>query len=1775
MTVSNPKCKVSAFMRVTAIITLCAFIYSFVIYEPLRASVEFAQDQHSVKEIKDKLENFVLPYRYGRIMGGYGADTNRLVVYIQDLHCNPEVQKNIYEIINVISNRYGVNKIYMEGAPKGKVDASLLNVIPEETRNKVFENLLCKGLIGGAEYYGITKAQDKLYGLEDWNVYKANLLRIQKLLENKEENKSISENLNQSLRKIQSKYLSENIWKLEKTLNDASNQKRYLKYEKLGNKYGENVNSYPNLARYIKLLRLKNSISFKRIPEELQRFVGELKTIVPFGVYQALVSKLEDPNREEEYYFGLSEVAKKYAPDINKKYPDVSQFLEYITLNYQINPVYLVAEESSFVERVISKKADNETDKEVIFLSGMIKKFNNLAELKLTPGEFSYFKENKNWFRALIQKYIPASELTQAIKLLDNEEIYSFFETNLSRNDIFVKNITDSERSEESRCLNNHGVDSVLSHLSEFKTIDIVVAGGFHAEVTGALKKRNISYLAITPNASNKFDANLYDRVITGRLKTTDILNSALSPEGISVAIEKLNQHGIARGNPAELSNLVLLLQKINEEFSREGAQNSSEMTNEIADKLQKGVKIKTDPDGKFEALVIPSKDFKDNVTITVRNDEAIFEHSKASKKTGIKLLDGSSILTVVATVMEYFAHNPKVALVLFIAGITTLIYRFKKLYKDNKVLRHKVRLREATISEKNKSLRSKDEQIAELNEKIKLQEAENNRLKQIAEKDGLTGLYRKEVFYSQLALEISQADRRSDGKTVSVLFIDADHFKSINDTYGHDAGDYVLKSIAKVLNGNNPNANGLVSALRQSDMSFRYGGEEFVVILPETDKQGAEKTAERIRKAVENLELMYKDKTMRITISIGLSIYNDENDISGDVDNRIRDSGELILRADAALYNAKHSGRNRISHANKKDITDLGSNIGIIQIAEGAVNATKSITPKAIAAGAVEIFTGINDMPAHMRGRFAVIAYTSQNESDLEPIARALAAKGVWPVAVKFDGSLQEGAKLGAKLPLKMKEASYTADIYYNWIPLKGVPGIKMLKLNIDPDMGNMSQVTKYNTNLSAVIDILSREEKDPIKMELLGKNVSDSGIKFGSCITGINIGKNEQLLKGSIVAFDMNKLPSPASDIDLKKDINPFIAVLEEKSKTYYVGEESKEEKRHNELNITRGVTVFADATKEQAIEFIRKINDSNEITEVYFGLNDSDAGVLTEEAIKSSSKQAGRYFNVDKSADYQNALNSIIKSWKEGIHTKIDITWDNKAGAEEFINKLKQAQKKEKINSKVIIRVGVPMNMMAKILNMGFKADVVTDNHFDASKIAWDGGTPQITVYGEKDSDTDNKFIESYSTIVKESKADELVYYFKKMDNTNALLDKLINHFIDALSQTDAETPSVNFKSGREFVRRNMNAEEMGIAAHSLLSAQEGKSTAKELLDIVESGDVSASAINKISALMGKINSPLMLKVGINRSVETIEQADNEKDKKLALFKIKGIIYQSLAGAFYNKAVENVKDASLLKGMRNDIEEMIFKQAAGLCYVNSSLQVMKDESIDDMITLLPGRLSLLNDADKESLAGYVVEQAKKGSILTQFKLVDALYKGGMENQLVDLAKSIIVPETLTAEEKVYLINLVTIFHKMKIDINFEPEDPGSINLSEPSLSMLALSLSMGRILKAEQLTEIGVDLSRIRQVINSKEIDNPQALLAMQTLLIKSSLTPEKVDIQLGALSRDIKTYDSGPLSAAWQLMLERLAIRKQLEITNDDLKRIKAIETRHFISVFTAG
>lgn len=217
------------------------------------------------------------------------------------------------------------------------------------------------------------------------------------------------------------------------------------------------------------------------------------------------------------------------------------------------------------------------------------------------------------------------------------------------------------------------------------------------------------------------------------------------------------------------------------------------------------------------------------------------------------------------------------------------LACRFNKLSESlnmaNTELQSRIDFADAKLVENNQLLRQQSEELQIMNEEFK----------KLSLTDSLTGLYNRRFFDETLRSELSLSYRHGDVN--SLLMIDIDHFKKVNDTYGHDVGDLVIKAVADLL----------THRLRKTDLICRIGGEEYVSLCKRTDKNDILKLAEKVRKEIENNSIIVNDIQVSVTVSIGV--------VTIPTSEKHLELGDVIKHVDLALYHSKNSGRNRVTH--------------------------------------------------------------------------------------------------------------------------------------------------------------------------------------------------------------------------------------------------------------------------------------------------------------------------------------------------------------------------------------------------------------------------------------------------------------------------------------------------------------------------------------------------------------------------------------------------------------------------------------------------------------------------------------------------------------------------------------------------------------------------------------------------------------------------------------------------------------------------------------------
>ena len=289
---------------------------------------------------------------------------------------------------------------------------------------------------------------------------------------------------------------------------------------------------------------------------------------------------------------------------------------------------------------------------------------------------------------------------------------------------------------------------------------------------------------------------------------------------------------------------------------------------------------------------------------------KVVFQYNVAKEKQGeyLKVTQGQYLLTLGKEFdsQAYFEGRLRIGVVHAEIGLPLSVYQcaysnlihniinvFPRSITDNNkdysdILKFLVKITSLDISLAIETYHSSH--VTTLEASVKEYHSRENQLRTKAETDALTGLYNRGTAFNHLAKLMENFRLGAD--MLYVLMVDLDHFKKVNDIYGHPAGDLVLQQAAK----------GITQAVRDHDIVGRYGGEEFIIVLTRIDSETANIVAKRILTRIAETPIETNNQTIKITASIGLTCFNPGDDIQN-----------LVQRADIALYAAKNAGRNCI----------------------------------------------------------------------------------------------------------------------------------------------------------------------------------------------------------------------------------------------------------------------------------------------------------------------------------------------------------------------------------------------------------------------------------------------------------------------------------------------------------------------------------------------------------------------------------------------------------------------------------------------------------------------------------------------------------------------------------------------------------------------------------------------------------------------------------------------------------------------------------------------
>lgn len=509
------------------------------------------------------LDTRAVPSRYGRVTDVCKANGACQVVYIQDLHCNPEVQRNIASLVRSLDQRYGVGRVYVEGAPRGPVDLRLLSSIPDAAlKSKTLDILLNAGLLSGAEYFGLTSGTDILYGLEEWKTYTENLERYRTILGDAGTRGRVSSRLASCVETLKKKQYTRSLMRVDRLLSREEGRRRWLDMEKL-DKTGALLSAAPNLAGYIRASKLHRTVNQTRAVADLKRFLQEIRTVVSMKEYLVLIEASKEEDTIDDFYRRVADVAAR-VPDAGRRFPHLTRLLEYLTVTRSINPIALISEEKTFIEQLYAERTDTPVTADVIRLARLSACFRDYVDLRLSADDYAYFSSHRNSFKGLLETYLAPSDAAPVLALLDNAAIEQFYAVNNQRNVTFAATVSAHGPGRPGSLPDREGRAGTDEHPAQ---VDVVIAGGFHSGVAQLLKRQGVSCVTMTPATTRDYDNRTYAQVMAGRIDYAALLSVASSALAATLTVLGIDDQRnsaivaaiIAAGmdNPAKTAGII------------------------------------------------------------------------------------------------------------------------------------------------------------------------------------------------------------------------------------------------------------------------------------------------------------------------------------------------------------------------------------------------------------------------------------------------------------------------------------------------------------------------------------------------------------------------------------------------------------------------------------------------------------------------------------------------------------------------------------------------------------------------------------------------------------------------------------------------------------------------------------------------------------------------------------------------------------------------------------------------------------------------------------------------------------------------------------------------------------------------------------------------------------------------------------------------------------------------------------------------------------------
>ncbi|MDO8535786.1 MAG: hypothetical protein Q7S30_02080, partial [Candidatus Omnitrophota bacterium] len=504
--------------RIVASIVAFSFLLSNIAFAETPKS-NIAPDIKKPTEVVTDPEKIVISRDYGLVKSKFTGKDKKLVIHIQDAHCNYEAQSNIAKILESLIKNDGLSLVSVEGAD-GFIDTSWFKAFPDaDIRKEVADYFMKKGEITGPELLSITTDYPiKLFGAETRSYYIENLNAFTTSYPLKEDTERYFNQIKAIINKLKTSIYSAELKDLDSKMQDYESKKLqfsdYVKFlETLAQEHKINLRQYENIFKLISVFIYEKRIDFKVVDKERSTLIDEItkkldKDALADLVARSLAFKTSKIS-SAEYYDYLKKLAMHHGFDMMKDYPNLANYIIYNSVYSRIENEKLFNDIKALELAIKEKLFTNDDQRTLEKLSRHIDILLGLTNIKLLNGDFDYYKTNKDGFthevfadfiKKMAAKYGFAFELDSPSDAVKESlpKLEDFYAIAIKRDKALVDNTIQAMKKESAQ-------------------ICVLVTGGFHSEgITKLLEQQGLSYMVICPNITKDVETP-YIKILTNQ----------------------------------------------------------------------------------------------------------------------------------------------------------------------------------------------------------------------------------------------------------------------------------------------------------------------------------------------------------------------------------------------------------------------------------------------------------------------------------------------------------------------------------------------------------------------------------------------------------------------------------------------------------------------------------------------------------------------------------------------------------------------------------------------------------------------------------------------------------------------------------------------------------------------------------------------------------------------------------------------------------------------------------------------------------------------------------------------------------------------------------------------------------------------------------------------------------------------------------------------------------------------------------------------------------